>query len=524
MKNKLLLVLLSCISYSLQAQKLPENWYNLDFKTDSVYGVSANKALEYLKGKPSTKVIVAIIDDGGDIDHQDLKQHVWVNSNEVDSNNVDDDKNGYIDDVNGWNFLGNSSESISYDNLEVTRVYRKWNSVFIDSMAAIEYPSEYKDYLFAKTKFEKEFAAATKTDARLKNVLLWMDSMEKSIGKKRDSITVTDIRNYILQDSLLAKNKDRLITALNAGLSFSDVADDVISSYNRNKEKLDYHYNINYDCRKIIADDYDNVNDRNYGNNKVKSPEGSHGTHVGGIVGAIRGNDIGVDGVAETASLMFLRVVPNGDERDKDIANAIRYAAENGAKIINMSFGKPLPYNKPAVDDAVKFAISKDVLIVHAAGNEALNLDVDRRFPNPNYKDNSGNAWSNWLDVGANAADGSPGVFSNYGENYVDLFAPGVKINSTLPNNEYGLRNGTSMAAPVAAGVAAILRAYFPSLTAQEIKLIMSKSVIKQKAKVIKPGTKDELVKWNSLSKTGGILNAYSAVLLAEKKASKKRK
>jgi hypothetical protein len=168
MKNKLLLVLLSCISYSLQAQKLPENWYNLDFKTDSVYGVSANKALEYLKGKPSTKVIVAIIDDGGDIDHQDLKQHVWVNSNEVDSNNVDDDKNGYIDDVNGWNFLGNSSESISYDNLEVTRVYRKWNSVFIDSMAAIEYPSEYKDYLFAKSKFEKEFA-----DSRIQPLVMF---------------------------------------------------------------------------------------------------------------------------------------------------------------------------------------------------------------------------------------------------------------------------------------------------------------------------------------------------------------
>lgn len=524
MKKAIFLTTVFFISLFVNAQKLPKNWYNLDFKTDSVYGVSANKALEYLKVKPSTNVIVAIIDDGGDIYHEDLKQNVWINLNEVAGNNLDDDHNGYVDDINGWNFLGNSTENITYDNLEVTRVYRKWNSVFADSTAANLYPLEYKDYLYAKTKYDKELASLTKNDLRLKKLILWMDEMEKSIGKKRDSITVSDIRNYALQDTSLLKSRDRLIASLNSGISFKSIATEVISNYQSNKDKLDYHYNINYDCRKIIGDDYDNVNDRNYGNNKVNNSESSHGTHVGGIVGAVRGNSIGIDGVAETVSLMFLRVVPNGDERDKDVANAIRYAAENGAKIINMSFGKPLPYNKPAVDDAVKFAISKDVLIVHAAGNEALNLDVDRRYPNPNYKDNSGNAWSNWLDVGANAADGSPGVFSNYGEKYVDLFAPGVKINSTLPNNEYGLRNGTSMAAPVASGVAAILRAYFPSLKAEEIKLIMTKSVVKQKAKVVKPGTKDELVKYSSLCKTGGILNAYSAVLLAEKKASKKRK
>jgi len=219
--------------------------------------------------------------------------------------------------------------------------------------------------------------------------------------------------------------------------------------------------------------------------------------------------------------LMILRVVPNGDERDKDIALAIRYAADNGARIINMSFGKPVPYNKKAVDDAVKYAASKNVLLVHAAGNESLNLDVEKRYPNPNYLGEKRNARKNWLDVGANAADGNPGVFSNYGKKYVDLFAPGVKITSTLPNNGYGPKNGTSMASPVAAGVAALILSYYPQISAEQLKKLLVKTAVRPAIMVKKPGTKDVMVKYKDLCITAGIINAYEAAKLAERKFGK---
>jgi subtilisin family serine protease len=273
---------------------------------------------------------------------------------------------------------------------------------------------------------------------------------------------------------------------------------------------------LQYDPRLLVGDDDANINDLNYGNRTVVS-EGDHGTHVSGIIGAVRNNDKGIDGVADNVQLMILRVVPNGDERDKDIALAIRYAVDNGARVINMSFGKPLSYKKEFIDDAVQYAISKNVLLVHAAGNESLDLDVEKRFPNPIYKKVKGNAWKNWIDVGASAADGNPGGFSNYGKNYVDLFAPGVEIYSCMPGSKYGNESGTSMAAPVVAGVTALVWSYFPNLTVTQIREVIINSVEANNETTTLPGSSKKIVPFNTLSKTGGIINANKAIENATK-------
>ncbi|HRO72206.1 MAG TPA: S8 family serine peptidase, partial [Saprospiraceae bacterium] len=292
-------------------------------------------------------------------------------------------------------------------------------------------------------------------------------------------------------------------------------------------------YNPDFDPRKtIVMDDYNNPRERNYGNNDVTGPDPLHGTHVAGIVGAVRNNNIGMDGVATNVKLMSVRTVPDGDERDKDVANAIRYAVDNGASVINMSFGKGFGTHKDVVDEAVKYAASKDVLLVHAAGNSAQNNDVVASFPNAPYDKKTGFLFfkknrmaKNWIEVGAlNYKDGEDAAapFSNYGQTRVDLFAPGMKIYSTMPDNEYAELQGTSMAAPVVAGVAAVIRSVYPKLTAEQVKEAIMKSVTPLNHNVKVPGTK-EIQPFSKLSVSGGVVNLYNALVYASTMKGKKK-
>ncbi|CAN5528899.1 S8 family peptidase [soil metagenome] len=511
------LVLLTAYIQLLPAQQLPDSWFNLDPAKDKVMGVSTNKAYDgLLKGKTAVTVIVAVIDGGTDIEHPDLKTNIWTNTQEIEGNGIDDDHNGFIDDMHGWNFIGGKTGDVQYDQLEKTRIFKKYFPIFENHPDVVKArPEEYKLYVKAKESFLKERADVETNIEQLTITRNWMEKVKKSIGK--DSLKVEDVIAYPEADSLLLKKKERIIRAMSTGNTFESLLTNMENSIKANQIKFDYNYNADFDARSIVGDNYEDVSEHNYGNNSLKGPESRHGTHVAGIIGAIRGNNVGMDGVADKVQLMILRVVPNGDERDKDVANAIRYAVDNGAKVINMSFGKNFGFNKIAVDEAVQYAISKDVLIIHAAGNEALNLDSAIRYPNPIYQNKKGNAWKYWIDVGAVAANGTPGVFSNYGKKYVDLFAPGVKIYSTLPDNDYGNLNGTSMAAPVCAGVAALIRSYFPKLTAPDVKKIMMKSVTPIKEEVQLPGKKEIKVKWSALCKSGGVVNAYQAVLIANK-------
>ncbi|MFI5135385.1 MAG: S8 family serine peptidase, partial [Chitinophagales bacterium] len=357
-----------------------------------------------------------------------------------------------------------------------------------------------------------------------KGLLDHMDSLFKAIGNTDP--TVEQLENLKSIPDSLQRAKLILVQYMKEGNSAAELYDDLEEAVNEVAADAQYHYNVDYNSRAIVGDNYDDVSERYYGNNDVAGPDPMHGTHVAGIIAADRNNNIGIKGIADNVKILVVRSVPDGDERDKDIGNSIRYAVDMGAKVINMSFGKGYSYNKKAVDDAMKYAEEHDVLIVHGAGNDAENADVKKVYPNK-YFENGGVA-NNFINVGASKWDNNVAMFSDYGKKNVDLFAPGVSIYSTVPGNKYRNLQGTSMASPMVAGVAAMIRSYFPSLTAPEVREILIKSCTKMKGKVALPGEQSEqdkddqkakMVKWKQLCVSGGIVNAYKAVELAEKKA-----
>lgn len=514
---------LSSFGQSAQEDFPSKDWFNEDAKEERVNGVSTSEAYTLLKGKKSKKVVVAVIDSGIDIFHEDLKEVVWINKGEIPGNGVDDDMNGYIDDIYGWNFLGGPNGfNVGPETLEVTREYRrllaKYGAEGPAKKSEIEYWKEIKDGYTKgseKAKTEYEFYQGLVDNIYRYNQLMtaYLDVDELELEELRtvstSDQTIVDATNFM--GNLMMMIGDAPIEA--ALVEFEESA-------SRFEIKSEYNFNLEYDPRIIIGDNPNKLRETGYGNNDVlgRDTDNFHGTHVAGIIAAKRNNNIGIDGIADNVEIMALRAVPNGDERDKDIGNAIRYAVDNGAKVINMSFGKGYSPNKAFVDDAVKYAESKGVLLVHAAGNSAFNVDKKNNFPTKNFikKGQAGN----WLEVGASSwgdDDRLAAPFSNYGKLLVDVFAPGVQIYSTAPGNEYKNAQGTSMASPVTAGVAALLLSYYPHLSASDVKdIIMQSSRKFDGLKVVKPGSDDELVDFAELSVSGGIVNAYEAVKLAE--------
>ena len=515
--------LLLALLRPVQAQKT--NWQNMDLQKDTVFGISTEKAYEtLLQHKKSHTVVVGVIDSGVDTAHEDLKAVLWENPKEKPGNGIDDDHDGYIDDVHGWDYIGGPKGDVDHDNLEVVRLIREQRPFYDSLEKAGTIPDKYKagddTYQKMKAEYEKAVANATQTVdgiSRFKGIL---DSMAAKIGK--DTPTLADWTAYTPANGPEQRVKMILVQNMQHGMSYSSlVADGIVGPLKHFQDELKYHLNIDYDPRSIVGDDYNNSSQRDYGNADVTGPDALHGTHVSGIIGAVRHNGIGIDGIADNVRIMILRVVPDGDERDKDVANGIRYAADHGAKVINMSFGKGWPKDKAAVDAAVKYAISKDVLLIHAAGNDGKDLDdpENPNYPNPYYGDSSGTADA-WLTVGASGyTDDSTLVasFSNYGKKSVDVFAPGVQIYSSIPGSKYTLESGTSMACPVVVGLAALIREYYPKLKAVEVKQIIMQSVVKPThSVVIGRGEKRRVVNLSDISVAGGIVNAYQALQLAE--------
>ncbi len=509
--------LLSAMPFVSFAQK--PNWQNLDLKTDSTFGISTEKAYnELLKGKKAKPVTVAVLDGGVDIEHEDLKATVWLNKKEKANNGKDDDKNGYIDDVHGWNFLGSAKGSVNHETLELTRLVRRDQTKFANTDAtavnANELPA-FETYQKNKAELDQELAEAKMGYERFTGLKKAIDSLVKKVGKENP--TVEDIQAYKPVDEMETNIQRILINQLK-NTSFDEFYKaQVVPGYEHFKNQVEYNLNIDYDPRGLVGDNPNDSKERYYGNNDVAGPDARHGSHVAGIIGALRNNELGIKGVADQVIIMGVRNTPNGDERDKDVANSIRYATDNGAKVINMSFGKSYSWDKAIVDEAVKYAVSKDVLLIHAAGNDNKNLEVESNFPDPEYVD--GGKAASWITVGASSwtNDGTiKASFSNYGKTKVDVFAPGVDINSTVPGSKYEKLSGTSMAAPVVAGLAALIRSYYPKLTAVQVKDIILKSAIKVDQSVeIRTDAETKTVPFSDLSVTGGIVNAYEALKLA---------
>jgi len=505
------------------AQQKNTDWHLADPEKNLVQGISADRAYELLRGKPSTPVIVAIIDSGIDIDHEDLKGVLWTNPGETAGNGVDDDKNGYTDDIHGWSFIGGSSGDVNEDTYELTREFMRLDKKFADvpeKKVPGKQRKEYASYKVIKDKFTRlrdqnreEYAYYVKLN---RNLALSIDTLQSAL--KTDHLTLDVIDTLHSTDPTLsfAKGFARLLLRnADPGTDLHKIKKDLEEAVEHYRVIVEYGYNTEFDSRKTVGDDYADPRQRNYGNNNVEGPEPSHGTHVAGIVAADRTNTLGMTGIADNVRIMSVRAVPNGDERDKDVANAIRYAVDNGARVINMSFGKSISPEKFVVDDAVAYAESKGVLLIHGSGNEKTDNDADANFPNRTYA--TGKQAQNWIEVGATAAGtGKDFVadFSNYGKKSVDVFAPGVDIYSTVPNNGYEEKSGTSMAAPVVTGIAALLFSYFPDLTAVQVADIIKSSTRKfDNLKVNKPGGGE--AEFSDLSNTGGLVNAYTAVRLA---------
>jgi subtilisin family serine protease len=500
------------------AQTAPSNWFNLDAEQYLVQGVSTEKAYEFLQGKKSSKVVVAVIDSGVDIEHEDLQGKIWVNADEIPGNDKDDDNNGYIDDVHGWNFIGGKDGThVGHDTYELTREYvrlkEKYEGVSLDDIPKKE--KEY--YTHILDEFDKKRA---EMEQQYSGFQFFAKSYKRSSKLLEAYLDVEEVTNELLgdietEDEIVLTSVSIMEYALSMGFSKDQFQE--YEDYYTNA--LEYGYNPDFDPRYIVGDNYEDLSEKYYGNNDVNGPDSRHGTHVAGIIAANRNNTLGMQGIADNVEIMAIRAVPDGDERDKDIANAIYYAVDNGAQVINMSFGKSYSPQKEAVDQAVKYAESKGVLLVHAAGNSSEDIDEMPNFPSRNFADSRKEA-ENWIEVGASSWKSEEqfvAEFSNYGKKTVDVFAPGVDVYSTTPGQKYENLSGTSMASPVTAGVAALILSYYPALKAEQVKEIILDSTVKLgDLKVSLPGEEDRLVSFDMLSRTGGVVNAYEAVKLAE--------
>ena len=518
---------------------LGEDWFNLNPEEDFREGESINRVYRELERDLEIRVqklapiTVAVIDSGVDITHEDLKNNLWINKGETGldakghnkaTNGIDDDGNGYVDDVHGWNFIGGYDKDgkaihIGAETLEKTRILRKLQK----RKDSGEFLNSEEESLFQNFKLEidKERRQAQNDLAIFQPALQDIDqnykTIEPLIKKPFDLLTRIDVLNLVSEDSSVTSARDKIISAFE-GLGFPSVAK-IKQFIEINQDALNFSLNVEFDPRAIIVkDNPDDFNDIQYGNNDVAGIENDHGTHVAGIIAAQRSNDIGIKGVASHARIMALRAIPNGDERDKDVALAIRYAADKGARIINMSFGKEYSPDSSKVLEAIEYAAQKGVLLIHAAGNESkdLSLDTNHSFPSP-VKLNGREKIQSWIEVGASSSNRGPSlpaVFSNYGKTSVDIFAPGVKIESCVSGNKYAVFSGTSMASPALAGVAALLWSIKPELTALEVKdLILKKGRSYEDLLVKKPSQSGPLaqVLFYELSITGKIADAFES-------------
>ncbi|WP_088339946.1 S8 family peptidase [Robiginitalea sediminis] len=486
-----------------------QRWQHADLRQDTIPGMSVDRAYKEVVGNRKGKtVVVAVLDSGIDLEHEDLKAVLWTNKGEKPGNGKDDDGNGFVDDIHGYNFLGESY----HEQLEMARILRLGlGDASLQQRARANLEKDAAEAASNKQQYEQILQAVRNADAAVK----------AHLGK--ETYTEEELRAIKTSDPQLQQSVGILGQMYAYADSIPEVLEELTEGVTYFTNQLNYHLNLEFNGRESVGDNPYDLTDTDYGNGnpRIRAEDESHGTHVAGIIAAVRGNGVGMDGVAQNVQIMSVRMVPDGDEYDKDVALAIRYAADNGAKIINASFGKSFSPNAEWVYDAIRYAAEKDVLIIHAAGNDGLDLD---RPENPNFpNDQKGTGpeiADNVITVGSlDAAYGSRMVssFSNYGTSNVDIFAPGGQIYSTMPGNEYKLQGGTSMAAPAVSGVAAMVRSLYPSLTASQVKKIILQSGLAVRPNVVLGGDANNTKAFSEVSKSGRIANLYNALIMAEK-------
>ena len=525
---------LASFSFAFAQDKMQDNdlktWYHKDFSTTNVYGVNTDNAYKFLesKGLKPRTVVVGVLDSGVEVDHPGLINNMWKNPNEIPNNGIDDDKNGYVDDIYGWNFIGGKTADVDADNLEVTRMVKKYQPIFEGTDSAknranqAKMPEEYAIYQKSKKLYDEKGSEAKQYYHYFSGFNNAIPSIVKTLnGKTLTKANLAAIKPASQEDSRNLQILNSLVQdAGNVGKTPKEVEEllrkEIEGALKHYESQATKHYNLDFDPRaEIVGDNYDNYNEKHYGNNHYEGPDASHGTHVSGIIAGLpHGNEAQYGVAHKVAKIMTVRAVPDGDERDKDVANAIRYAVDNGAKILNMSFGKAVSPGKKHVWDAMKYAEKKGVLLVKAAGNENQNIGENEYFPTNFMKQSDEKPFvSNMIVVGAstNNSQNLRARFSNYNGKMVDVFAPGQEIYSTVPDAKYEYLQGTSMASPVVAGAAAVLWAYMPSLTPQQIKEALVKTVNKSTVNA----NVDSSANFDQISVAGGVIDLYKAAQYA---------
>lgn len=489
------------------------DWHHLDLQKDGIFGVSTDRAYnELLKDKSSSSVIVAILDSGFDLEHKSLKSKFWINNKEVPGNGIDDDNNGYVDDINGWNFTGAIAGSgVKYFKKSALASLVQRDRSRFGTMKLVDVPISERDEFLNYQKNKSillNYIEETKTKlSRVKIIKQALDRMIENIGK--DKPTLKDFIKYKPTND--SENQARsMMNVLLKNKTFDETyQEDFVEQLVSLKNLLDYWFNI--DFSPYTLENRGNINSSSFGNNQINGFDlshgvnSTHGTHIAGIIAAERNDGSGVRGVADNVQIMgLLPLASDPLESEQAIAKSIRYAVDNGAKIINMSFGELYTIDQKLIEKAIKYAAEKDVLLIHASGNHSANVDSLIIYPRPYYHD--GGKANNWINVGASDRRNDENLrasISNYGKEQVDVFAPGVRINSTTPGSQYKRFDGTSMAAPIVSGIAALIRSYYPSLSAVQVREIIMNSVVKTEQ------LKDRCV-------SGGVVNAYNALKLAE--------
>ena len=521
-------------------------WYHKDIKTANVYGVNTQGAYSFLesKGLKPTPIVVGVLDSGVEVDHPGLIKNMWINTKEIPNNGIDDDKNGYVDDIHGWNFMGSSKGDVDVDNMEVTRVVRQYKPLFESENSAknkanqAKMPEEFEMYMKSKKIYDEKSVESRRYTAfftKLKETIPTMIKLLKGKNLSQEElskITPTQPDEAIALDFLSRLGQDPELKGATPD-KVKDYMDNMVKEALDHYEPSSKQYDLDFDTRaELVGDDYNNYNQKYYGNNHYEGPDALHGTHVAGIIaGYPQGGEVQYGVASKVAKIMTVRAVPDGDERDKDVANAIRYAVDNGAKILNMSFGKPVSPGKKQVWEALKYAESKGVLLVKAAGNENEDIEVNEYFPTNFKKTSDAKPFvSNMIVVGAstNRNDDLKASFSNYNKKMVNVFAPGEQIYSTVPDSKYQYLQGTSMASPVVAGAAALLWSYMPSLSPQQIieSLVKTSNKSKSETGLAAPNNTFE-----NISEAGGVIDvakaaeyAYTHFYKDSKKGRSKRK
>ena len=525
---------LASFSFAFAQDKMQNNdlktWYHKDFSTTNVYGVNTDNAYKFLesKGLKPRTIVVGVLDSGVEVDHPGLINNMWKNPNEIPNNGIDDDKNGYVDDIYGWNFIGGKTADVDADNLEVTRMVKKYQPIFEGTDSAknranqAKMPEEYAIYQKSKKLYDEKGSEAKQYYHYFSGFNNAIPSIVKTLnGKTLTKANLAAIKPASQEDSRNLQILNSLVQdAGNVGKTPKEVEEllrkEIEGALKHYESQATKHYNLDFDPRaEIVGDNYDNYNEKHYGNNHYEGPDASHGTHVSGIIAGLpHGNEAQYGVAHKVAKIMTVRAVPDGDERDKDVANAIRYAVDNGAKILNMSFGKAVSPGKKHVWEAMKYAEKKGVLLVKAAGNDNQNIGENEYFPTNFMKQSDEKPFvSNMIVVGAstNNSQNLRARFSNYNGKMVDVFAPGQEIYSTVPDAKYEYLQGTSMASPVVAGAAAVLWAYMPSLTPQQIKEALVKTVNKSTVNA----NVDSSANFDQISVAGGVIDLYKAAQYA---------